>query len=384
MSTPATRPRGTPVASEAARAQGSPARIDGRSLTRLLGRAPRKYRRPGGLRVGWSSAIGLTAVACALLATLGVGIVPVSYHEVARILFDACLGGPGADDLKRTLILEMRLPRAVGAISVGAALGVSGCVLQALLRDALASPTIIGTAQASGFGRVLGVFLGLPFAGSVALSFAMALAGTLLVLAISRSRRGFPTQAVLLTGVNVGMLFAALIGLLQYLSRDEGQLSRMVLMLLGGLWQVTWGPLQWIAPLALLGVLCAILLARHLDLLSLGEEDSLRLGLRTRSVGTLALVLACLLTSLAVSIAGVIAFVGLVVPHAARRLVGPAHARLLPASAYLGSLLLLGTDCLARTAAPPNELPLGVLTSLLGVPCFLLLMHSIVRRGGGQ
>jgi len=253
-------------------------------------------------------------------------------------------------------------------------------MLQALLRDALASPTIIGTAQASGFGRVLGVFLGFSYHGSVALSFAMAVIGTLIVLAISRSRRGFPAQTVLLTGVNVGMLFAALIGLVQYLSRDEGQLSRMVLMLLGGLWQVTWEPLRLIAPVIAVVVAAALLLGRHLDLLALGEQDARRLGLHTRSVGMVVLLLSCLLTSLAVSIAGVIAFVGLVVPHAARRLVGPVHGVLLPASALLGGLMVLATDCIARTAAPPSELPLGVLTSLIGVPCFLVVMRSMARR----
>ncbi|MCB9914275.1 MAG: iron ABC transporter permease [Planctomycetes bacterium] len=325
-------------------------------------------------------ALGLAVVLAALVVSLGVGVIDVPFGEVLAIL-------GGRDDgasLHRTLVLDMRLPRAVGALTVGAALGAAGVLLQALLRDALASPTIIGTAQASGFGRVLGVFVGLGYAGSVGLSFVMALAGTLLVLATSRSRRGFPAQTVLLTGVNVGMLFAALIGLLQYLSRDEGQLSRMVLMLLGGLWQVTWAPLAWIAPLAAVLVAAALLLARHLDLLSLGEEDARRLGQHTQSVGTLVLVLACALTSLAVSIAGVIAFVGLVVPHAARRLVGPVHAALLPASALLGGLLVLATDCVARTAAQPNELPLGVLTSLIGVPCFLAVLHSMARKGAAR
>lgn len=329
-------------------------------------------------------ALGVLLSVAGLLVSLGVGVIRVPWSEVARVLGQAVAGATGDGETSRLLVLEMRLPRAVGALFVGGALGAAGCMLQALLRDALASPTIIGTAQASGFGRVLGVFLGLSYAGSVALSFAMAVAGTLLVLSIARSRRGFPTQAVLLTGVNVGMLFAALIGLLQYLSRDEGMLSRMVLMLLGGLWQVTWGPLGLIVPVMALAIVAALALGRQLDLLSLGEEDAQRLGQQTRSTGTVVLVLACLLTSLAVSIAGVIAFVGLVVPHAARRLVGPTHAVLLPASAFLGGLLVLVTDGIARTAVPPSELPLGVLTSLIGVPCFLGLMHAEARRGGGR
>jgi len=327
------------------------------------------------------TAWGLAAALLALMLSLGVGVVPVPAREVARVLSEWIAGGVGDGSMARTLVLEMRLPRAVAALCVGGALGAAGALLQALLRDPLASPSIIGTAQAAGFGRVLGVYLGLHYASSLALAFAMALAGTSLVLAISRSRGAFPSQIVLLTGVNVGLFFAALIGLVQYLSRDEGQLSRMVLWLLGGLWQVTWAPLLVIAPATLACIAVALLFGRHLDLLALGEDSALRLGLGARSSPTAILILACLLTSLAVSIAGVVAFVGLVVPHAARRLVGPAHGVLLPASTFLGGILVLAVDCVARSAVPPNELPLGVLTSLLGVPFFLVILRSIQRRG---
>lgn len=325
-------------------------------------------------------AIGTAATVTAVLLSLTMGVFQLSIGEVTAALLHPGTGGDGADSMHRTLILQMRLPRAVAALLVGSSLGAAGCMLQALLRDPLASPTIIGTAQAAGFGRVFGVFVGLTYAGSVALSFAMAVVGAVLVLTVARSRRGFPTQAVLLTGVNVGMLFAALIGLTQYLSRDEGQLSRMILMLLGGLWQVTWVPIAIIAPFTVAALVLGILMARHLDLLSLGEADADRLGLRIRTSGTIVLLLSCLLTSLAVSIAGIVAFVGLVVPHAARKLVGPAHHVLLPASMFLGGVMTLCVDVLARSAVPPNELPLGVLTSLIGVPCFLVVMNSMLGR----
>jgi len=324
--------------------------------------------------------VGLVAATVALVVSLGIGVIHVPVQDVARVVTDFLAGRHDDGSMARTLVLDLRLPRAVGALCVGAALGSAGCLLQALLRDPLASPTIIGTAQASGFGRVLGVLLGMRYAGSWMLSFAMAVVGTLIVLAIARSRRGLPTQAVLLTGVNVGMLFAALIGLVQYMSKDEGQLSRMVLMLLGGLGQITWQPLTWIVPATAIAIGIAALLARHLDVLALGEDSALRLGMNTRNSGTAILVLSCLLTSLAVSIAGIVAFVGLVVPHAARIVVGPAHAALLPACAFLGGIFVLTMDCVARTSVPPNELPLGVLTSLVGVPCFILVMHSMVRR----
>lgn len=334
-------------------------------------------------RPGAVLALGLALVAAAVLASLAIGVIDVPLADVARVLVDA-LAGRDDGSTARTLVVEMRLPRAFAAACVGASLGSAGCLLQALLRDPLASPSLIGTAQAAGFGRVLGVWIGLGFAASVALSIATAVAGTALVLAIARTRRGFPSQIVLLTGVNVGLLFGALIGLVQYASRDEGQLSRMVIFLLGGLGQVAWTTLAWTAPFVLVGLVLARLLARRLDLFALGEESADRLGLATRTSGNVVLVVACALTSLAVSVAGVIAFVGLVVPHAARRIVGTDHRVLLPASAALGALLVLGTDAVARTAVAPNELPLGVLTSLVGVPCFLAILRASARRGGGS
>ncbi|MBK7641701.1 MAG: iron ABC transporter permease [Planctomycetes bacterium] len=329
------------------------------------------------------STLGLALLFVCVALSLAAGVIHVPLGEVLRALRGG-LEGSSDGSLSRTLVLEMRLPRGLAAASVGAALGTAGCLLQALLRDPLASPTMIGTAQASGFGRVLGVYLGFSFASSVALAFLAATLGTLLVLYVSRARRGFASQIVLLTGINVGMLFMALIGLVQYSSRDEGQLSRMVLLLLGGLWQVSWEPLRFVLPVTLVAVVLAQFGARSLDLFSLGEANADRLGLATRRAGPAILALACLLTSLAVSIAGVIAFVGLIVPHAARRLVGPAHAVLLPASAALGGALLVLIDCIARTAVAPNELPLGVLTSLVGVPLFLMLLRSMARRGAAR
>jgi iron complex transport system permease protein len=328
-----------------------------------------------------SFALAVFVLVLAIAATLCIGVIHTPVSEVWHAITQGLLGS-GEGSATETLILDIRLPRAIAAVCVGASLATAGCVLQALLRDPLASPTMIGTAQASGFGRVLGVYLGLPYAASIGLSFLSAVAATLLVMAIARSRRGFPPQIVLLAGVNVGMLFAALIGLLQYSSKDEGQLSRMVLFMLGGLWQVTWAPLAYVAPLAFLAIVASAVLYRELDLLALGENDATRLGLATRRIGLGVLAIASLLTSLAVSIAGVVAFAGLIVPHAARRLVGSSHGRLVPMSAFLGALLLLATDCIARTAVAPNELPLGVLTSLIGVPCFLFLLRSMTQRGG--
>jgi iron complex transport system permease protein len=336
-------------------------------------------RRPG-VRV--TIAVGAAAAVVAALSSLTLGVARVPIADVATILRDAVVGGDGAS-MNRTLVLDMRLPRAVGALAAGAALGTAGCMLQALLRNPLASPFVIGSAQAAGFGAVLAIFLGLSHAGTLAIAFAMSLVAALLVLSLSRTRRSLPTESVVLTGLAVSLLFTALTGLVRYFARDEAALGRIAQWLLGGLWQATWGPLVVMAPLAAAAVAGAFLLARRLDLLALGESDAQRLGVRVERTGMLVLALSCLLASVAVCIAGVVAFVGLVVPHAARRLVGPGHAALLPASAFLGATLVVATDVVARTVVPPQELPLGVVTSLLGVPCFLVILRSMRARRSG-
>lgn len=279
------------------------------------------------------------------------------------------------------LIADLRLPRIVAALAVGGALGAAGCMFQAVLRNPLASPSVIGTSAAAGFGAVVAIFLRLPYLGGLALSFAAAVGSALLVLVLARTRRGLATDSVVLTGLAVALLFAALTGLVEYLSEDAAQLSRMVVWLLGGLWQVRWGPVAVLAPVTVVALAASFLFVRDLDLLSLGENDALRLGLRVGRQRTVILVIACLLTSLAVSLAGVVAFVGLVVPHAARRVLGPSHAVLLPASVFLGGIFVVAADSIARTASAPNELPLGVVTSIVGVPFFLVIMRARAGRG---
>jgi iron complex transport system permease protein len=331
------------------------------------------------------AALGLALTVAAVAVAVTVGIVHVPSGEVLRALAHAFahFGGAGSRTLDESLVLDMRLPRAVGAVCVGAALGAAGCMLQALMRNPLASPTVIGTAQAAAFGKVLGVFVGFGFSASIGLSFATSTVAALLVLTLARTRAGLPAISVVLMGINMSLFFGALAGLTVFLSRDEDQLARMALLLAGGLWRTTWPSLAIVAPATVLAVLGSLVFARPLDILALGETDAKRLGMNTATTGTTVLLLACLLTSLAVSVAGVVAFVGLVVPHAARRLVGQTHRALLPACAFLGATLVVLTDTLARSVAPPNELPLTVITSLLGVPCFVVIVRSL-QRGSGE
>ncbi|MEZ5967118.1 MAG: iron ABC transporter permease [Planctomycetota bacterium] len=331
----------------------------------------------------WPVAVtGGALLALVALASVGFGIIAVPWSTVAGDLLAAVgLGGAASDD--HIVIVNLRLPRALGASCVGGALGTAGCMLQALLRNPLASPTVIGTAQGAMFGAVLAIALGLSRAGTLATSFTMSVGAVTLVLGMARTRRALPVESVVVTGMAVALMFMALARLLLAVTRDEYALGRMTQWLAGGLWHANWDELRMLAPLTVIGVVVACACARSLDLLALGEADAHRLGLRVRRVGTVVLVGSCVLTSLAICIGGMVAFVGLIVPHACRRLVGPTHAVLLPASASLGAMLVVVTDTVARTAVPPQELPLTVVTSLVGVPSFLVILRALRGRRQG-
>ena len=319
---------------------------------------------------------GLAAVVLLGAASLAIGAVDVPAASVARTLTGLSVFGGEASDRDAAVILQMRLPRVFAGICVGAALGGAGCMLQALLKNPLASPQALGASNASAFGAVAAIFLGLPYAATLPAGFAAAAVAVLLVLVFARSHEGLATDSIVLSGLNMSLLFAALTGIVQYAAKSDAQLRDMVLWLLGGLWRVTWEPLAIAFPLTVAVIVASYPLARDLDLLGVGEADAARLGVNVRRSRALVLVGACVLTSIAVSLAGVVAFVGLVVPHAARKIVGSSHRVLFPASVVLGALLVLAADAAARTAFVPSELPLGVVTSLIGVPVFFTLMRA--------
>jgi iron complex transport system permease protein len=320
--------------------------------------------------------VGILLVAAVVLLSVATGYLDVPFSTVLGDL--ACSLGLRSEHSQHAVVIQnLRLPRAIGGACVGAALGAAGCMLQALLRNPIASPVVLGTAQASGFGAMLAISFGFGHAGTLAGAFAMSLVALVMVLGLSRTRFSLPVESVVVVGMAFGMLFTALSRLLQQLTRDEYVLGRMMLWAGGGLWHTTWSQLLVFAPVCLLAIGTVLLRARNLDLLALGEADAHRLGLAVKRNGIFTLVLACVLTSAAICIGGMVAFVGLIVPHAARWIVGPMHRALLPASTALGAVLVVLADMLARTIAPPQELPLTVMTSLIGVPFFLVILRSL-------
>lgn len=323
---------------------------------------------------------------------IALGPVAVPPAEIAAWLAHK-LGLSAGDDLSipraHALILErVRLPRASAALLVGAALGLSGAVMQGLFRNPLASPYTLGLAGGASAGAALVIALGLEARWGVrALSLGAFLGGALavaLVYGMAQARRGRSsapaTLTLILAGVALGALFSALTSLLIALSAEPLKTQTIVFWLMGGLGRARWELLSSLAVAVALGLVVLGLLSRDLNVLALGEEGARHLGVRPGRVMALLLAVVTLLTGLAVALAGTIGFVGLITPHMLRLIVGPDHRVLLPASALGGAVFLLLADTAARTLLAPVELPVGVLTALCGAPFFLYLL--LTRRGG--
>lgn len=316
------------------------------------------------------------AVAALLLAPI-VGSTPIS---LARA-FDR--GIPWADNVDAQIFFVARLPRVLAAGLVGGALAASGVVLQALLRNPLATPFTLGVSAGAALGAMLAIAAGLDMGAlgvsSVPLaSFAGSMVATALVYALARSQsRGLSTNVLLLAGVTLNSFFSALILFVQYLS-DFTQTFRTVRWLMGDLDVGGYAPIVAALPLIVAALASFAVLARSLNLLSLGADAAAARGVDVVRAERLAFLSASLATGAAVSLAGPIGFIGIVVPHIVRLLVGADHRLVLPASLFGGAAFLIVCDLVARTALAPLELPVGVVTAMIGGPFFLwqLVRHS--------
>lgn len=305
------------------------------------------------------------------ILSLKLGPVKTSLDEVFRAIFY------GKSDLS-DIILSLRLPRALLAYLVGACLSLSGAILQGYFRNPLADPFILGASSGASLGAVLSLQLGLAvnLVGLSAQSLLALLSSLLLVSGvylISESRRFQTTESLLLTGIAAGALASALTSFLLFHRADAYE--QAVFWLLGSFSLAEW-PQVWLVLGALvLALLISHYLARDMNLLSLGDETARSLGCPVRKVRRIFLLLATLLASFSVSVAGVIGFVGLIVPHAVRLIIGPDHRWLFLHSALAGGLFLLISDLLSRLVLSPSELPVGVITAAFGAPFFIYLLN---------
>jgi iron complex transport system permease protein len=322
-----------------------------------------------------------------LLAIVGatsagaVRIPPASIVSMALARAGLMRGSHAGTAVEETIVFDVRLPRVVMAALVGAALSTAGVLFQALLRNPLADPYAIGTSGGAALGAALGMtvagrFGGEAFGAVPLLAFAGAVATTLLVYSLARVGGRTPITTLLLAGVIVSVTFGYAISLLLLLSDRYGRDTRLVYAwLLGGVATVRWPQVAVLGGLVCGGCSIAWAGARRLNTLSLGEESAASVGLDVEQIKTAVIVVGSLLTAAAVSAAGLVGFVGLVVPHVTRLVSGPSHTRLIPTAVLGGATFLVLADLLARTAAPPTEIPLGIVTAFAGGPLFLYLLR---------
>ena len=321
--------------------------------------------------------VALTAtllVACILGVTLGSVFLPLG--DIGQVLASKLGIAPAGPDLNVTIVWEYRIPRVVAAALVGAGLTASGIALQGLVRNPLADPYVIGVSSGASFGAVIvmvvgsGALFGLGVPGA---AFGGALLVLVLVVALAQRGGSFSDNRLILAGVAMGYLASAGTSFVQ-LQAEPGRLSGILFWTLGSVSGARWNTL--LVPAVAIAVCVVILLtrARTLNALALGDDAAVAVGVDVRLERMTLLVVAALCTAVTVSLAGGIGFVGLIVPHAARLIVGADHRRLLPAGLLLGAAFLVLVDLVARTVGSPVEFPLTIFTALVGVPFFLFLM----------
>ena len=326
---------------------------------------------------GWAALLGVV-----MAGALCLGRYPLSLSDILGYA-GAALGlvdlPAERQALLHNVIVNVRLPRILIAALVGAALSCSGATFQGVFRNPLVSPNLLGVLAGAAFGAALGMLISDSWWVVQLSAFAMGLAAVVLGLAIAQVFAGGALIMLVLGGIISGALFTALLSMVKYAADPYNQLPAIVYWLMGSFAQAELGQLAWVGPLMLagIGLLCAC--ARSLDALAMGDDEARSLGVPVTALRLTTITAATLICALTVAMAGMIGWVGLMIPHVARLLVGPGHARLLPVSAFLGAIFMLCADALARNLFAA-EIPIGIVTELLGIPAFLIVLRR-VRRG---
>ncbi|HET8600812.1 MAG TPA: iron ABC transporter permease [Segeticoccus sp.] len=334
-------------------------------------RAPRRTLPPAPRTSVLVTAV-LLVVVC--LAALTVGRYAVPLPHVVRILLGQVTGAPVTDQTGHDVVVLVRLPRILLAALVGGGLSVGGVALQAIFRNPLVSPQIIGVSSGASFGGALALFLGLGTGFLVGGAFVFGLLALGIVFLVTVGRAGAPMLMIVLGGVVTGSFFSALVSMLTYLANPYDTLPAIVFWLLGSVASATFGKvLVCVVPVGI-GLVVLLVLRWRINVLSLGDDDARAVGVTPGPVRWTVLGAVTLIVAGAVAVSGVISWVGLVVPHLARMWVGPDHRFLVPLSFLLGAAYLVAIDTLARSLTA-GEIPLGVLTSLVGAPVFFVLLR---------
>lgn len=289
-----------------------------------------------------------------------------------------------ADPVIDATLWVVRFPRIIMAMAVGAALAVGGALMQAIFGNPLAEPGVVGVSSGAALGASIAIVFGIQFAGSgvAALAFVGGLLATLLVYAVARVGGRTEVVTLLLTGIAINAFAQAGLAFVLFLA-DTASREQIVFWQLGSLAGSVWSEIVVVVPLLFLGTVVAWVLAKQLDVLALGERNARQLGVDVEGLRIIVIVVVALLTAAAVAFAGIIAFVGLVVPHIVRMALGPSHRALIVVSLIGGAALMVWADLLTRTLVDGADLPIGMLTALVGGPFFFGLLYQQRRRSGG-
>lgn len=320
--------------------------------------------------------LGVLLVVSVLLSAC-LGRYPLSVSDLLTYLFT----GRSVDSSLPTVLLNVRLPRIIGALIVGAVLAIAGTAYQGLFRNPMVSPDILGVSSGAGFGASLAITLSLPLIGVQLMAFFFGLLAVLLALLVSRviGKNHDKILMLVLSGMVTGAIFNALISLMKYIADSDSKLPDITFWLMGSLAGISFDEIKVVLPLVVAGIIPMLLLGWKLNVLSFGDEEAKALGVNTGRLRIVVICCASLITASVVCIAGLIGWIGLIVPHFARFLVGPNHKYLLPASCLSGSIFMLLVDDVARSATT-LEIPLGILISLIGAPLFLVFLSRSTKK----
>jgi len=339
--------------------------------------SPVRPGRLGGVGAGVILAFILVGL---FILSFAVGRYPISPADVLRVLVSHIVPIEHTwPNILDTVVMQVRLPRIMAAMLVGASLAVAGTSFQGLFRNPLVSPDILGVSTGAGFGAALGILLSGNSAVIQVLAFTSALLAVGISYGVSRVVKGNAVLSLILAGMAIASLFGALLSLMKYVADPVNQLPAIVYWLMGSLASVGTRDLAFAAIPMLVGIIVLLLIRWRLNVLAMGEEEAMALGVDTGRLRAIVIVSCTMMTASSVCISGTIGWVGLVIPHVGRMLVGPNHKVLLPVSLLLGAVYLLLIDDIARVAASV-EIPIGVLTAIVGVPFFIYLLS---RSGRG-
>jgi iron complex transport system permease protein len=325
-------------------------------------------------------ALSVIALIAVILGAVSFGAYSIPPREVVRVILGRLSLTEPVGGIHETIVFDIRVARVLLAIVVGAALSTSGVVYQGIFRNPLVEPYILGVSSGAAFGAGLSVMFKFPLSIQV-LAFLFALFAVFLTYRIGRVRGRMPTVTLVLAGVIIGSLFSALFAVFQYIGSTE-QLRRLVFWILGGLHRATLAEVRLVGPLTLAGVIIIWYHGWNLNVLSLGDDEARALGVSVERTRRILIITATGITALVVSVSGIISWVGLMVPHAARLILGPDHRFVIPMSAVLGAIFVIVCDTLARTLST-GEIPIAIITSILGAPYLVYLLRTRLDHGMG-